>query len=78
MTQNEEMPFPEMYGGLGKNFPMDFDIGKASNRILRKATQKILDSTMQGNTEPDSLENLRNQIERVGKMIIDRLKTAST
>ena len=78
VTQNEEMPFPEMYGGLGKNFPMDFDIGKASNRILRKATQKILDSTMQGNTEPDSLENLRNQIERVGKMIIDRLKTAST
>jgi glycosyltransferase involved in cell wall biosynthesis len=77
VTQNEEMPFPDMYGGLGKNFPMDFDIGKASNRILKKATQKILDSTMQGNREPDSLESLHNRIERVGKMIIDRLKGAS-
>lgn len=67
LNPNQEAPSLDMYSGQAKNKPIEFDIGTKANRILRKATLFVFDSTLQGEQLSNSLEDLRVRFEKVSK-----------
>ena len=69
INPNQDAPSLDIYASQVKNKPIDFDIGTKANRILRKATRIVFDSTLQGEQSSNSLEDLLVRFEEVSKTI---------